>query len=314
MENRLQKEQKKGIVRLHNNFVEAIYSLSVDAKKLLLSIILHIQPDNKIQITRKEIMQEIGIDLKNLNPKHREAIIEELMTKIITIRDKDDPDNNWVKMQLLMLTKYEDGLLTTSIYPELFPYFKEAQERLFTRFNIQNIKPLTSIHAIRMYELAKQFDDTGWREIDLENFKKMMKLEGKYKQVKDLKKRVLEPAKRQINDRTDINIDYELIKQGRKYTKIRLKISKNKQRIERKENKKLIDQNNLTALESKLNKKLKGKAIQGKDGLMWYINKVKVLNEKEAEIEITNLSATQKITKTIGELLRPEGRSFLLHR
>lgn len=299
---KLQKEQSKGIVRLHNNFVEAIYSLSVDAKKLLLSIILHIQPDNKIQITRKEIMQEIGIDLKNLNPKHREAIIEELMTKIITIRDKDNPNNNWVKMQLLMLTKYEDGLLTTSIYPELFPYFKEAQERLFTRFNIQNIKPLTSIHAIRMYELAKQFDDTGWREISLEEFRRMMKIEDKYKQVKDLKKRVLEPAKRQINERTDINIDYELIKQGRRYTKIRLKISKNKQRVERKENKRLIENGNFAELEMKLNKQYKGKAIKGDDGLTWYVNRVKVLNEKEAEIEITNLSNTKKIVKKIEEL------------
>ena len=299
---KLQKEQSKGIVRLHNNFVEAIYSLSVDAKKLLLSIILHIQPDNKIQITRKEIMQEIGIDLKNLNPKHREAIIEELMTKIITIRDKDNPNNNWVKMQLLMLTKYEDGLLTTSIYPELFPYFKEAQERLFTRFNIQNIKPLTSIHAIRMYELAKQFDDTGWREISLEEFKRMMKIEDKYKQVKDLKKRVLEPAKRQINERTDINIDYELIKQGRRYTKIRLKISKNKQRVERKENKRLIENGNFAELETKLNKQYKGKAIKGDDGLTWYVNRIKVLNEKEAEIEITNLSDTKKIVKKIEEL------------
>ena len=299
---KLQKEQSKGIVRLHNNFVEAIYSLSVDAKKLLLSIILHIQPDNKIQITRKEIMQEIGIDLKNLNPKHREAIIEELMTKIITIRDKDDPNNSWVKMQLLMLTRYENGLLTTSIYPELFPYFKEAQERLFTRFNIQNIKPLTSIHAIRMYELAKQFDDTGWREISLEEFKRMMKIEGKYKQVKDLKKRVLEPAKRQINERTDISIDYELIKRGRKYTKVKLYISKNKNRVERKKNEKLIEQNNFAELEAKLNVQYKNKAIQGKDGLMWYVKNIKVINDKEIEIEITNLSDTQTITKKIDEL------------
>jgi len=166
-------EQGRGVLRLHNNFVEAVYSLSVDAKKLLLSVILHIQPDNKIKITRKDILQEIGIDLKNLNPKHREAILEELMTKIITIRDKDRPDCKWDKMQLLMKTSYDNGLLTTSIYPELFPYFKEAQERLFTRFNIQNIKPLTSIYAIRLYELAKQFDDTGWRVLDLQELKNM---------------------------------------------------------------------------------------------------------------------------------------------
>ena len=296
------KMENKRMVRLHNNFVEAIYSLSVDAKKLLLSIILHMNSENKIKIHRKEIIDEIGIDLKNLKPRHRENIIEELMTKIITIRDKDNPDDRWKKMQLLMLTEYDDGILTTSIYPELFPYFKEAQERLFTRFNIQNIKPLTSIYAIRLYELAKQYDDTGWRVIELDELRKMLKLDGKYKDNKDFRKWVLDVAKKQINKNTDINIDYELIKEGRKYTKIRLKISRNKNRVERKENKKLIENGKHTELEARLNRQLKGKAIKGSDGLMWYINKVKVLNDKEVEIEITNLNDTKKITKKIDEL------------
>jgi len=302
MQEKVAKERGRGVLRLHNNFVEAIYSLSVDAKKLLLSIILHIQPDNKIQIKRKEILQEIGIDLKNLKPKHREAIIEELMTKIITIRDKDDPNNKWVKMQLVMLTKYEDGLLTTSIYPELFPYFKEAQERLFTRFNIQNIKPLTSIYAIRLYELAKQYDDTGWRELDLQELKNMLKVGEKYYRVYDFKKYVLEVAKKQINANTDLNIDYELIKIGRSYKKIRLKISKNKQRVEHKENKKLIENGKLLELEKELNRRYRNEAITDKNGLKWWVKEIKVLNENEVEITLTDLTNEHKVTKKISEL------------
>jgi len=302
MQEKVVKERGRGVLRLHNNFVEAIYSLSADAKKLLLSIILHIQPDNKIQITRKEILQEIGIDLKNLNPKHREAIIEELMTKIITIRDKDDPNNRWVKMQLVMLTKYEDGLLTTSIYPELFPYFKEAQERLFTRFNIQNIKPLTSIYAIRLYELAKQYDDTGWRELDLQELKNMLQVGEKYYRIYDFKKYVLEVAKRQINANTDINIDYELIKIGRSYKKIKLYISKNEKRIEKKETKKLIMQDKFIELEQKLNNQYRNKAITDKKGLRWFVKNIKVLNKNEVEITLTDLTNEQKNIKKINEL------------
>ena len=298
----LQNDQKKGIVRVHNNFVEAIYSLSVEAKKLLLAVWLHANDDGKeIKIHNKEILEKIGIDIAHLNPKHREEVVEELMSKIVTIRNLDDP-NEWQKFQLLRDTEYKNGYLITDISPKLMPYILEAKERLFTRFNIQNIKPLTSIHAIRMYELAKQFDDTGWRVIELDELRKMLKLDGKYKDNKDFRKWVLDVAKKQINKNTDINIDYELIKEGRKFTKIKLHISKNPQRVERKENKKLIKNGNFTELEAKLNKQLKGKAIQGNDGLNWYINKVRVLNEKEAEIEITNLSATQKIVKKINEL------------
>jgi len=297
----IEKRDGKNIVRLPNDFVEAIYSLSVDAKKLFLSLCLHLNSKNEIRVHISEVEREVGIKLEHLNQRHLKKLIKEIMSKIIEIKDLENR-NKWKLVALVKEVDYNEGIVTAEISKNLLPYFQLAQERLFTRFNIQNIKPLTSIHAIRMYELAKQFDDTGWREISLEEFKRMMKIEDKYKQVKDLKKRVLEPAKRQINERTDINIDYELIKQGRRYTKIRLKISKNKQRVERKENKRLIENGNFAELETKLNKQYKGKAIKGDDGLTWYVNRIKVLNEKEAEIEITNLSDTKKIVKKIEEL------------
>ena len=298
----LQKEQNKGIVRLHNNLIEAIFSLSVDAKKLLLAIWLHSDgKKNELEIYQGKIFDKVGIDFAHLNTKHREEIVEELMTKIITIREVENPQN-WQKLQLIRDTDYKNGLLKVNISPKLLPYILEARERLFTRFNIQYIKPLTSIYAVRIYLLAKQFDDTGWREINIDEFRKMLELGNKYYRVFDLKKRVLEPAKRQINERTDINIDYELIKEGRKYTKIRLKISKNKQRVKRKENKKLIKQNKYTELETKLNTKYKNKAVKGKDGLMWYVKSIKVLNDKEAEVKITNLQKEVKLVKKIDDL------------
>ena len=293
----IQKESNKGIIRLHNNLIEAIFSLSTDAKKLLLVIWLHSDSQkSQLEIYQGEIFKKVGIDFAHLNTKHKEEIIEELMTKIVTIKEIDNP-NNWQKIQLIRDTDYKNGLLKVDISPKLLPYIKEARERLFTRFNIQNIKPLTSIHAIRIYLLAKQFDDTGWREIDLEDFKKMLELGNKYYRIYDLKKYVLEVAKKQINKNTDINIDYELVKQGRKYTKIRFRISKNRKRVERNENKKLIKNGNLTELERVLNKKYKTHGVEGKDGLTWFINSIKVLNEKEAEITLTDLT-NERVVRT----------------
>ncbi len=292
-------EQNKGIVRLHNNFVEAVYSLSVEAKKMLLCVILHLNDENKIVIHRSQMIKEVGIDPRKV--RNLKDIFKELMSKVIEIKSLED-NQSWELYQLLKATKYKDGILTTSIYPELLLYFKEAQERLFTRFNIQNIKPLTSIYAIRLYELTKQYDDTGWRDLDINKFRKMLKVSDKYSRMYDLKKRVLEPAKRQINDRTDINIDYELIKQGRKYTKIRLKIEKNSQKVEHKENKKLTKQSKFKELEAKLNTQYKNKSIQAKDGLTWYVKHIKVLNDKEAEITMTDTVIEQKIIKNIEEI------------
>jgi len=290
-------------MRLHNNFIQAIFSLSVDAKKILLAVLSYINGDNgkKIKIYRTDIYEKIGIDLKELNSRHREELIEELMKTIVTIRDINNSDD-WVKIQLLGKTRYKNGYLETSIDEDLMPYMLEAQERLFTKFNIHHIKPLTSMYAIRTYLIAKQFADTGWYQVDIDLLKKMLEVENKYPRIYDFKKYVLEVAKKQINGRTDLNIDYELIKEGRKYTKIRLKISKNKQRVERKENKKLIENGKYTELEAKLNQQYKNKAIKGTDGLMWYAKSVKVLNDKEVEVTLTNLQEEEKKIVKIDEL------------
>ncbi len=253
---KIKNKSKNNIVHLHNNFIEAIYSLSVDAKKLLLSIILHINDRNRIILHRNEILEKIGIDLKNLNTKHKEEIIEELMTKIITIRDLNNPEN-WEKYQLLKSTKYKDGFLYTSIYPELLPYFEEAQKRLFTKFNIQNIKPLTSIYAIRIYELCKRFyKDSSHAQISIDQLKKILQIENKYKQISDFRKRVLDVAKKQINKNTDLEIDFELIKEGKKYTKVHFIV---KQHIGDAHKKR--DPETLKTLKARLKKLYKGKQI-----------------------------------------------------
>jgi plasmid replication initiation protein len=225
MENVTIISNNKEIIRVHNNFINAVFSLSTDAKKLLLVIWLHTNSDKEdIEIYQKDIQNKIGMDIMHLNPKHREEIIEELMTKIITIRDIDNP-NNFTKIQLLRDTKYKDGVLKTNISPTLLPYIQEAKEKLFTRFNIQSIKPLKSGYAIRIYLMCKQFQDTGFYKNTIEEFKKQLEIEYKYKQVSDLKKRVLEVAKKQINENTDIIINYEFEKKGRKYTNIKFRIT-----------------------------------------------------------------------------------------
>lgn len=303
MARNIQTTSDTNIARLHNNFIEAIFSLSVDAKKLLLAILLHANGNDgkKIMIYRKDICDEIGIDLKELNNKHREEIIEELMTKIITIREIDNP-SNWTKIQLVGKTEYKNGILETKIDEELMPYVKEAREKLFTRFHIQNIKPLTSIHAIRIYLMLKRFEDTGWYEVGIDEFKKMMELEGKYDRTFDLKRRVLEVAKKQINANTDLNMNYEFIKQGRGFKKIRFTISKNRKKVERVATKQLAKQGNFAELEERLNKEYRGKSTIGKDGLRWIVKNIKVLNENEAEITLTDTVNETTVTKKIDEI------------
>ncbi len=290
----LNKKNKENIVNIHNNFVEAIYSLSVDAKKLLLSTFLHLNKDTgNIIIHREELLQEIGIDPRKYRKEHLKSIFKELMTKVIEIKDLENP-SNWVLLQLLKKVEYKDGYFRTSIYPELLPYFEEAQKKLFTKFNIQNIKPLTSIYAIRIYELCKRFHkEAKITEIPIQELKKILQIENKYKQTSDFRKRVLEVAKKQINKNTDIEIDYELIKEGKKFTKVRFSV---KQLFSQKqiENKK----ENLKTLQERLLKLYIGKPINHQyapTSHTWIAKDIKVYSTSYISVIITDSLNTAEL-------------------
>jgi len=285
---------KENIVVIHNNFIEAIYSLSVDAKKLLLSTFLHLNKETgTIVIHREDLIKEVGIDPRKYRKEHLKSIFKELMTKVIEIKDIED-NKSWILLQLLQKVEYKNGYFKTSIYPELLPYFEEAQRRLFTRFNIQNIKPLTSTYAIRIYELCKRFyKDSSHTEIAIDELKKILQIEDKYKQISDFRKRVLEVAKKQINKNTDLEIDYQLIKEGKRYAKIVFTV------------KHLLNKNHtknstidLTELREKLLKTYRGEEINEKykpNDLHWFVQDIIVYNENHVKVIITDSIHTSNI-------------------
>ena len=78
----------------------------------------------------------------------------------------------------------------------------------FHKFVERECMSLTSIYAKRIYEiLCSQNGGTVYR-MEVENFKEMFCITGKYNQRSDLVKRVLEPAKNEINEKTSLTIDY----------------------------------------------------------------------------------------------------------
>ena len=104
--------------------------------------------------------------------------------------------------------------LKLSFHPKMKPYLLQLKDR-FLVYEAKNVLALPSSHAIRMYEITKQYARIGKRHILVEDLKKMLGVEGKYKQYTHLKQRILEPSVENINKHTDITISYTEIKQGR---------------------------------------------------------------------------------------------------
>lgn len=90
-------------------------------------------------------------------------------------------------------------------------------ERRFTHYALEQISALTSVHAVRLYELL-----IAWRStlktpvIELSEFRQQLGIgENEYPRMTDFKRRVLDAAISQINEHTDITATYEQHKRGR---------------------------------------------------------------------------------------------------
>lgn len=124
-------------------------------------------------------------------------------------------------------TNKRSGLATVRIDDRLAPYLFNLGQR-FTKYQLKNILGMKSQFSVRFYEIAKSYEFKESIVFDLEELKHLLMVDDvpSYANFKDFRKKVLEPAEREINDLTDINISFQPIKRGRKVVKIQLTIEK----------------------------------------------------------------------------------------
>lgn len=121
----------------------------------------------------------------------------------------------------------DEGAVTLRFATDIKPYLSQL-EKNFTSYRVANIVQLTSQHAVRLYELAVCWLGQGVnrKELELDEFRDIMGLEGKYKQLGELKSRVITLALEQINESTDIDIKVAYRKVGRTYRYLTLQLSR----------------------------------------------------------------------------------------
>ena len=110
---------------------------------------------------------------------------------------------------------------------EILPYLSQLEQN-FTQYRLSNIVQLTSSHAIRVYELLVSWVGQGvlFKELEIDEFRDLLALDGKYQKISELKARVIEPALAQINDSTDFELDISLRKVRRAFKWIQLRFNR----------------------------------------------------------------------------------------
>lgn len=241
-----------------NKLIEASYKLGLDEQRLLLSCIGQVDSKSDIRnierfsVTAKDFSFYSGIDTKSAYQQLENAA-NQLYERSLTFYDSDTNDilvTRWVSS-----VKYnqERGDVELCFAQDVIPLISQIKSH-FTRYKIENIANLTSIHAIRIYEICLQYLTIGSREMSVEELKFYLGIENQYPEFKDLNKWVLKTSVDQINKHTDIKIKLTAIRKLRKVESLKFEIESKKPRHHKLSNQKINKE--LTSISKLLNQTL----------------------------------------------------------
>lgn len=113
----------------------------------------------------------------------------------------------------------KEGRIVLQYHKDVIPLLCELKNK-FTLYALEQVAELTSVHAVRLYELLIAWRSTGKTPVyELAEFRRKLGIEPEeYPRMTDFKRRVLDPAVAQINAHTDIATAYEQHKRGRSIT------------------------------------------------------------------------------------------------
>lgn len=215
-----------------NKLIEASHTLTLNEKRLVLcaaSLIDSRKPlpkDGYLTVRADTFADVFGLDVK-----HAYAALDDAATKLFNRDIRRYAKGKVVeRMRWVFHVKYKEGqgCVELGFSPTILPHLTMLNKE-FTSYQLKQIGSLSSFYSVRLYELMSQFLKIGERECTLDQLRQMLDLGEKYQDVKDMRKRVLDPALKELNTRTDLIVVAEPRRKGRKIVGFSFTITKNDQ-------------------------------------------------------------------------------------
>jgi len=222
----LEPEAPEDTVVKANRMVKAKTSFTKLEHRVVATLIAQIERGQesfeKQRVSLRRIMERAGVESTEIFRKAKE-ICDRLVERGIGISTYDEEKGRiYTAYSLFRKCRYieDEGVIEAKFEEEMQPFLLRLKNR-FTMYSLNCFLQLPSRHSMRIYELLKMREDLGAIRISVEEFRETLGLEDSYEYFTDLKRHVIEKAREQIAEYTDIEFTYKVEREGRSAERLR---------------------------------------------------------------------------------------------
>lgn len=232
-------------VTMSNALTRAAHGLTLAEKRIVASAVSKLDSRGvlapgevpRTRITAMEYAQTFNVDLDTAYDQLQDAA-KHLYKRSITFFEPAYKRNGkplpptMVQMRWVGSVKYQkgEGWVELAWWPDLLRHLLGLQKQ-FTTYQLQQASALRSSYSWKLLELLMRFQSSGHAEYSIEDFKVSMDAPPSLSDFGQVKRRIIDPAVKELQEKDGWIIQWEPIKSGRKVTALRFDFVRNPQKI-----------------------------------------------------------------------------------
>ena len=217
------------MIRKAHPIIEAGYKLTIAEQRIILLSLA--QLDNRdadqanVILYVKDYAKHFGISEK-LAYSELERASKRLYDRSIILKGENETTEfRWIESR----TKYYkgEGRISFEFSRRVMPYLFELDKRLgFTQYELLSVSGFKSAYSIRLYELAIKLLGMKNQKVEIDELRRILQLDDKYQEFEILKRDVINLACNEINEKSDLLLNIEPVKLGRKIVALEFQVAK----------------------------------------------------------------------------------------
>ena len=221
-------DKKSLVIRKSNELIEARYKLSVAEQRVIVLLASEISPNDEdfkdYEIRVSDFAKMFGLETSNSLYEKVQNASDSLVSRTLQLSIDTSSSRKTAWLSYVEYVK-GSGVVKLRFDKSLKPYLLQLKSH-FTQYQLNYVIDFKSQYSMRLYELLKmeafKADKNGQfeRGFDVNEYRDLLGVDTKdYPLFANFKQKVIQPAIREITDKTDLIIaDVKYGKTGRKVT------------------------------------------------------------------------------------------------